>query len=79
MTDKKIIVSTEIKTRIRKEKPIDWATASEQRLLSIAMNTKTADKADTAIETLIERGFVFTRKQASRLINMGRITSDNIA
>ena len=63
----------------RKEKPIDWATASDIRLLSIAMNSKDNGKADKAIETLVERGFGFTRKQANRLIDMGRITSDNLA
>jgi hypothetical protein len=78
MTSKKIIVVDTPSKSTRKERPIDWASASDHRLLSIAMNGKNIENADKAIDTLVEREYKFTRKQATRLMSAGRITSDNI-
>lgn len=78
MTNLKITVNTMPKTKTRKEKPIDWDAATDHRLLSIAMNSKDRGKIDKALETLVGRGFVFSRKQASRLLATGAITTDSL-
>lgn len=79
MTNLKITVSQTTIVKKKKEKPIDWENATDHRLLSISMNSKDPGKVDKAIETLVDRGFVFSRKQAQRLLNNGAITSNNIA
>lgn len=78
MTNLKITISSAAAPKKRREKPIDWDNATDHRLLSIAMNSKDPAKIEKAMDTLVGRSFVFSRKQAQRLLTNGVITNDNI-